>query len=205
MNSYPVTAIRYGIETLSPKFFGGAPDIAVTGPNVGSNLGVVVLASGTVGAATEAVKEGMYLLYFVSYNRQQYSHVFVDRHPRYRFLWCLWLADCMERSHTLLQHRVRSTRHPTHIRRPQCWPQTLPAEQRLPQRQLSSFKQLVLLFRYRLPLRTFKNLSCGTGVDAEGRGDVWKWWASANGKQRDRFEGMPCQRQRRQGKHKRGC
>ena len=197
--------MRYGIETLSPKFFGDAPDIAVTGPNVGSNLGVVVLASGTVGAATEAVKEGMYLLYFVSYNRQQYSHVFVDRHPRYRFLWCLWLADCMERSHTFLQHRIRSTRHPTHIRRPQCWPQALPAEQRLPQRQLSSFKQLVLLFRYRLPLRTFKNLSCGTGVDAEGRGDVWKWWASANGKQRDRFEGMPCQRQRRQGKHKRGC
>jgi hypothetical protein len=49
--------MRYGIETLGPKFFGGAPDIAVTGPNVGSNLGVVVLASGTVGA----VKEGMYI------------------------------------------------------------------------------------------------------------------------------------------------
>jgi 5'-nucleotidase len=61
VNSYPVTAIKYGIQTLSPKFFGGAPDIAVTGPNVGSNLGVVVLASGTVGAATEAVKEGMCL------------------------------------------------------------------------------------------------------------------------------------------------
>ena len=67
VNSYPVTAMRYGIETLSPKFFGGAPDIAVTGPNVGSNLGVVVLASGTVGAATEAVKEGMYSLCLISY------------------------------------------------------------------------------------------------------------------------------------------
>ena len=197
--------MRYGIETLSPKFFGGAPDIAVTGPNVGSNLGVVVLASGTVGAATEAVKEGMYLLYFVSYNRQQYSHVFVDRHPRYRFLWCLWLADCMERSHTFLQHRIRSTRHPTHIRRPQCWPQALPAEQRLPQRQLSSFKQLVLLFCCGLPLCTFKDLSCRAGVDAEGCCDVREWWASANRKQRDGFEGMPCQRQRRQGEHKRRC
>ena len=195
--------MRYGIETLSPKFFGGAPDIAVTGPNVGSNLGVVVLASGTVGAATEAVKEGMCL--YICNPKKQCLHAFFDRNSRHCFLWCLWLADCMERSHTFLQHRIRSTRHPTHIRRPQCWPQALPAEQRLPQRQLSSFKQLVLLFRYRLPLRTFKNLSCGTGVDAEGRGDVWKWWASANGKQRDRFEGMPCQRQRRQGKHKRGC
>ena len=195
--------MRYGIETLSPKFFGGVPDIAVTGPNVGSNLGVVVLASGTVGAATEAVKEGMSL--HVCNPKKQCLHAFFDRNPRYCFLWCLWLADCMERSHTFLQHRIRSTRHPAHIRRPQCWSQALLTEQRLPQRQLSSFKQLVLLFRYRLPLRTFKNLSCGTGVDAEGRGDVWKWWASANGKQRDRFEGMPCQRQRRQGKHKRGC
>lgn len=35
VNSYPVTAMRYGIQTLSPKFFGGAPDIAVAGYNVG--------------------------------------------------------------------------------------------------------------------------------------------------------------------------
>lgn len=27
--------MRYGIQTLSPKFFGGAPDIAVAGFNVG--------------------------------------------------------------------------------------------------------------------------------------------------------------------------
>ena len=35
VNSYPVTSIRYGIQTLAPKFFGGAPDIAVAGFNVG--------------------------------------------------------------------------------------------------------------------------------------------------------------------------
>jgi 5'/3'-nucleotidase SurE len=51
--------MRYGIQTLSPKFFGGPPDIAVAGFNVGSNLGTTVLFSGTVGAATEAVKEGI--------------------------------------------------------------------------------------------------------------------------------------------------
>jgi 5'/3'-nucleotidase SurE len=56
---YPVTSMRYGIQTLSPKFFGGPPDIAVAGFNVGSNLGTTVLFSGTVGAATEAVKEGI--------------------------------------------------------------------------------------------------------------------------------------------------
>ena len=74
MNSYPVTAMRYGIETLGPKFFGGAPDIAVTGPNVGSNLGVVVLASGTVGAATEAVKEGMSLLYLAIIDSKAHTY-----------------------------------------------------------------------------------------------------------------------------------
>jgi len=59
VNSFPVTSMRYGIQTLSPKFFGGPPDIAVAGFNVGANLGTTVLISGTVGAATEAVKEGI--------------------------------------------------------------------------------------------------------------------------------------------------
>jgi hypothetical protein len=35
VNSFPVTAIEYGINTLAPNSFGGAPDLAVTGPNVG--------------------------------------------------------------------------------------------------------------------------------------------------------------------------
>ena len=73
--------MRYGIKTLSPKFFGGAPDVAVTGPNVGgkttpmtsyiqlhltspANLGTTVLISGTVGAATEASKDGIPALAF---------------------------------------------------------------------------------------------------------------------------------------------
>ncbi|KDN48658.1 hypothetical protein RSAG8_02645, partial [Rhizoctonia solani AG-8 WAC10335] len=59
VNSYPVTAIKYGIATLAPKFFGGSPDIVVTGPNVGNNLGVVTFLSGTVGAASEAAKQGL--------------------------------------------------------------------------------------------------------------------------------------------------
>ena len=77
VNSFPVTSMRYGIQTLSPKFFAGAPDIAVAGFNVGgeeshlykleihlttstlANLGLTVLLSGTVGAATEASKEGI--------------------------------------------------------------------------------------------------------------------------------------------------
>lgn len=39
VNSFPVTSMRYGIQNVSEEFFGGAPDIAVSGPNVGANLG----------------------------------------------------------------------------------------------------------------------------------------------------------------------
>ena len=50
--------MKYGIDRFSPKFFPTRPDLAVAGPNVGSNLGVVIYFSGTVGAATYAAKTG---------------------------------------------------------------------------------------------------------------------------------------------------
>ena len=58
VNSYPVTAIRYGIDTISPPFWNGqAPELAVSGPNAGSNVGLTVHFSGTVGAAVYAAKD----------------------------------------------------------------------------------------------------------------------------------------------------
>ncbi|KAJ7613530.1 sure-like protein [Roridomyces roridus] len=71
VNGFPADAAKYGIQTLAPQFFGTAPDLVVSGPNVGSkcyhlqlpdivrsrisgNLGLAVLLSGTVGAAVEA-------------------------------------------------------------------------------------------------------------------------------------------------------
>ena len=55
VNSYPVTAMRLGLSTLSTQFWNGQrPDIAVTGPNVGSNLWLTTRISGTVGAAVYA-------------------------------------------------------------------------------------------------------------------------------------------------------
>ncbi|KAI9643783.1 hypothetical protein NHQ30_007133 [Ciborinia camelliae] len=59
VNSYPVTAMEYGINTLSPGYFGGVPNLAVAGPNVGVNTGVISFVSGTVGAAIEAVQLGV--------------------------------------------------------------------------------------------------------------------------------------------------
>lgn len=51
--------MRHGIQNLSNSFFRGPPDLAVAGFNVGTNLGIVTSISGTVGAAVEAVKEGI--------------------------------------------------------------------------------------------------------------------------------------------------
>lgn len=58
VNSFPVTSIRYGIDTFGPQIWDGeAPELAVTGPNVGTNLGIQVPFSGTVGAACYAVHD----------------------------------------------------------------------------------------------------------------------------------------------------
>ncbi|KAI1341917.1 sure-like protein [Xylariaceae sp. FL0016] len=55
VNSYPVTSVRYGIDTFAPQFFNGeAPELIVSGPNVGTNLWVQVPFSGTVGVAVFA-------------------------------------------------------------------------------------------------------------------------------------------------------
>ncbi|KAF8968724.1 survival protein sure-like phosphatase/nucleotidase [Flammula alnicola] len=60
VNSFPVDAVRFGIQTLAPKFFHGAkPDFVISGTNIGNNLGSVVNISGTVGAASEAALEGI--------------------------------------------------------------------------------------------------------------------------------------------------
>ncbi|KAJ7737894.1 sure-like protein [Mycena maculata] len=60
VNAYPVDAAKFGIQTLAPQFFNGSkPDFVVSGPNVGSNLGLDTLFSGTVGAASEAALEGI--------------------------------------------------------------------------------------------------------------------------------------------------
>ncbi|KAG8944411.1 hypothetical protein FRC04_001991 [Tulasnella sp. 424] len=59
-NGTPVAAIDQGFQQLTKKFWGGAkPDIVLSGPNVGSNLGAITLFSGTVGVANFAVKQGV--------------------------------------------------------------------------------------------------------------------------------------------------
>ncbi|KAF5716224.1 ribosomal L1 [Fusarium mundagurra] len=58
VNSFPVTSMKYGIDTFGPSLWDGdAPELAVTGPNVGTNLWLQVPFSGTVGAACYAAHE----------------------------------------------------------------------------------------------------------------------------------------------------
>lgn len=58
VNSFPVTSMRYGIDTIAPQFWNGQqPELAVAGPNVGSNLYLQVPFSGTVGSSVFASKQ----------------------------------------------------------------------------------------------------------------------------------------------------
>jgi 5'/3'-nucleotidase SurE len=60
VNGYPVTSIKAGINTFGPRQWNGAaPEFAVTGPNVGENIGPTTFISGTVGAAVYAAQHGI--------------------------------------------------------------------------------------------------------------------------------------------------
>jgi len=59
VNSFPVTAMRYGIQTVAAEVFGYTPELAVSGPNVGANRGATTKISGTFGAANEALLQGV--------------------------------------------------------------------------------------------------------------------------------------------------
>lgn len=58
VNSFPVTSMKYGITERGPQLWNGeSAELAVAGPNVGSNVFLAVPFSGTVGASVHAVQE----------------------------------------------------------------------------------------------------------------------------------------------------
>lgn len=82
VNSFPVDAVRFGIETLAPQFFdGSAPNFVVSGPNVGNNLGSGIQGSGTVGAACEAAREGIPSVAFSASTASQISFTTLESDP----------------------------------------------------------------------------------------------------------------------------
>lgn len=55
VNSYPVTSIRYGFDVFASDYWDGeAPELALSGPNVGWNVCIAAQYSGTVGVAAFA-------------------------------------------------------------------------------------------------------------------------------------------------------
>ena len=48
VNGTPVMACLYGMDVLAPARFGGLPDLVISGPNEGNNLGHINPSSGTV-------------------------------------------------------------------------------------------------------------------------------------------------------------
>lgn len=55
----PVGAVIHGIDKLAPAKWGARPDLVISGPNNGHNLGTVTPHSGTVGAAVTALNWGV--------------------------------------------------------------------------------------------------------------------------------------------------
>ncbi|PCH43002.1 sure-like protein [Wolfiporia cocos MD-104 SS10] len=95
VNAYPVDAVRYGIQILAPKFFRGPPDFVVSGPNIGDNLGTVILISGTVGAACEASKEGVPSTAFSGATGAQVSYTTLESEPDASSTLSSWIYSAL--------------------------------------------------------------------------------------------------------------
>ncbi|KAL8377259.1 hypothetical protein RB595_008103 [Gaeumannomyces hyphopodioides] len=85
VNSFPVTAIKYGLDTFGPQIWGNnkTAELAVCGPNVGGNRWLQLPFSGTVGASVEAVKQGIPAIAFSGASGtspQKFNHT--DPSPR---------------------------------------------------------------------------------------------------------------------------
>lgn len=55
----PVTSLLYGLDVVAAKRWGGPPDLVISGPNEGGNVGPSIVSSGTVGNALYAINRGL--------------------------------------------------------------------------------------------------------------------------------------------------
>lgn len=55
----PVMSLLYGLDVVAPKRWGRQPDLVISGPNEGNNLGAIVVSSGTVSNTLYAVNRGI--------------------------------------------------------------------------------------------------------------------------------------------------
>lgn len=55
----PVMAVLHGLDVVVPRVWGVAPDLVISGPNEGNNLGYMNNNSGTLGAAMISIARGI--------------------------------------------------------------------------------------------------------------------------------------------------
>lgn len=55
----PVMAVMFGLDVAGAERWGGPPDLVLSGPNEGQNVGAIILSSGTVSAAQFAAVHGL--------------------------------------------------------------------------------------------------------------------------------------------------
>ena len=55
----PVMAMLYGVDVVAQQRWGGPPDLVLSGPNEGQNVGSVILNSGTVSVTQVALMNGI--------------------------------------------------------------------------------------------------------------------------------------------------
>ena len=55
----PVAALLHGLDVVARARWGKAPDLVLSGPNEGQNVGAIILSSGTVSAAQYAAVRGI--------------------------------------------------------------------------------------------------------------------------------------------------
>ena len=59
VNSTPVMAVLYGLDIVAMTRWGKAPDLVLSGPNEGQNVGAIAISSGTISAAQFAALRGL--------------------------------------------------------------------------------------------------------------------------------------------------
>ena len=59
VNGTPIMATAYGLDILAPARWGSAPDVVISGPNQGQNVGSIVVSSGTVSNVQFAASRGI--------------------------------------------------------------------------------------------------------------------------------------------------
>lgn len=136
VNSFPVTSVRYGIQNLSEQIFGGPPDIAVTGFNVGGMRLCYVSLTKVLPEATYLPFHSKHGTHDLDLRNRRCSHRSIPRrHPRHRLQRHFWLASSLDHRHPNLSNRLRRALHQRHANPPRLR-SALPPRRYLAQRQL---------------------------------------------------------------------